>query len=134
TGMQVRRAPLVLALVGGRWHELYVIEEDHSFPDAVFVAQALWRRDLVSQDSAVVMGDSVVPALAAEYARANPDEYPLEPDEPENDEPSVIAVAELSLLGVQGGYASVEHYSDIHLPRTGERHELRRAMVDIGSG
>jgi len=134
TGLSVRRAPLALTRVGGRWHELYLVEEDHSFPDAIFIVQELWRRDLVSQDSALVLGDSLVPALAAQYARANPDQMPLAPDEPEDDDPSIIAVAELSLLDVQGRYASVERYSDLHLPRRRERHELRRAVVDIGRG
>lgn len=134
TGMEVRRAPLVLARLAGRWQELYVVEEDHSFHDAVFVAQALWRRDLVSHDSALVAGDAVVPALAAEYARAHPDELPLEPDEPEAEDPTIVAATELSLLDVQGGYASVEHYSDLHLPRIGERHEVRRTVVELASG
>lgn len=134
TGLEVRRAPLVLVRLAGRWQELYVVEEDHSFRDAVFVAQALWRRDLVSHDSAVVAGDAVVPALAAEYARTHPGALPLEPDELEAEEPSIIAITELSLLDVHGAYASVEHYSDLHLPRVGERHEVRRAVLGLASG
>lgn len=134
SGMEVRRAPLVLGRAGGRWHELYVLEEDHSFHDAVFVAQALWRRDLVTGDSAVVFGDGLVPRLAAEYARAHPEELPLEPDEPEAEEPSIVATGELSLLDLQGGYASIEHFSDVHLPRLAERHEIRRTVVELGSG
>ncbi len=134
TGLQVRRAPLALARVDGRWQELYIVEEDHSFPDAIFIVQELWRRDLVSQDSTLVLGDSLVPALAAQYARANPDEVPLEQDELEEEDPSIIAVAELSLLDVVGRYASVEHYADLHLPMRRERHELRRGVVDLSSG
>ncbi|MHB1224763.1 MAG: hypothetical protein ACYC2G_12095 [Gemmatimonadaceae bacterium] len=134
TGMEVRRAPLVLARLAGRWQELYVAEEDHSFHDAVFVAQALWRRDLVSDDSVLVSGDAMVPAMAAEYARGHPGELPLEPDEPEAEEPSIVAAAELSLLDLQGGYASIEHHSDLHLPHIGERHEVRRTVVELASG
>lgn len=133
-GLEVRRAPILLTRHDGRWRELYVTEEDHSFYDAVFVAQSLWWRDPVSQDSAAFFVDDVVPRLAAEYARAHPGQLPLEPDEPEADEPSIVATGELALLDLVGGYVSVEHFTDLHLPRLGERHELRRRVVELGSG
>ena len=41
----------------------------------------VWRRDLVSGDSAVVLEDSTVVRLAGAYARTHPDAEPLAPDE-----------------------------------------------------
>ena len=133
-GVEIRRAPLALARVDGRWQELYVTEEDHSFYDAVFTAQALWRRDLVRDDSVALFGDVTVPRLATAYARRHPDEVLLGPDEPEADDPRVTASTELVLLDVVGSYASVERYTDLHLGRGREQHEMRRSVVDLRSG
>src|SRR5687768_13946889 len=38
-GVELRRAPLFLARADGRFYELFVTEEDYSFPDAAFVSQ-----------------------------------------------------------------------------------------------
>lgn len=133
-GVEVLRAPLVLTVVEGRWQELYVTEQDFSFPSAVLTAQALWRRDLLSGDSLVVATDSVIPELALAYARAHPGELPLLPDEPADDDPATVASTEVWLYDVHGPYASVELYSDTHLPRGRVRHDIRRSVVELASG
>ncbi len=48
---------------------------------ALLVGERLYRRDLITGDSAVVFADTTVPRIAAAYAQAHPDERPLDPDE-----------------------------------------------------
>ena len=78
---EVRGEPLVLARYGGRWYEVYSADDDKSYDDALLVGQFLYRRDLLTGDSSLVFADTVVPRMAAAYARAHPDEKPLSPDE-----------------------------------------------------
>ncbi|HEU4631602.1 MAG TPA: hypothetical protein VFS08_17740 [Gemmatimonadaceae bacterium] len=133
-GVEVRRAPILLARLGGRLQELYVTEEDYSFYDALFLSQTVWRRDLVTGDSAVVFGDATVPRLALAYAREHPDDVPLEEDEDGADEPVASATLEVSLGDVLGPYLGVESYADLHPERGAERHRVRRAVVDLRTG
>ena len=65
---RVRGAPLVLANYDGRFYELYTADDDYSFPDASMVGERLYRRDLITGDSALVFADTVVPRFAKEYA------------------------------------------------------------------
>ena len=73
-GVRVRGEPLTLAHVDGRYYELYTADDDYSYPDALLLGARLYRRDLRSGDSAVVFVDTIVPRVAAAYARAHPDE------------------------------------------------------------
>ena len=43
-GVRVRGSPLVLAHYNGRFYEVYVADEDHSFYDAVFTTQRIPSR------------------------------------------------------------------------------------------
>ena len=78
---RVRGAPLVLARYDGRFFEVYGADDDRSYDDALLVGERLYRRDLITGDSALVFADTTVPRIAGEYARAHPDERPLSPDE-----------------------------------------------------
>src|SRR6185369_6289211 len=51
---RVRRSGILLAHFDGRFHELYVADDDRSFFDAVLVGERVYRRDILSGDSAVV--------------------------------------------------------------------------------
>lgn len=49
-GIKMRGSPLVLARLDGRFSELYVVDDDRSFEDALFVGQRLFQRDLITGD------------------------------------------------------------------------------------
>lgn len=133
SGVELQRAPIMLARLDGRLHQLYVTEDDFSFYDAVLVSQAVWRRDLVTGDSLLVFADTVAAAAARRWVAAHPDDRLLEPDEPEADEPRVTAIVEAALLDVHGPYAAIESFTDLHDER-GESHRTRRLVVDLRSG
>src|SRR3954469_24224265 len=80
-GVRMRSSPVLLARVDGRYQEIYLADDDHSFYDAVFVGQRLWRRDLITGDSIVVMSDTLIDAAARRWSRRHPDAELLDPDE-----------------------------------------------------
>ena len=133
-GLELRRAPLTLARVDGRFYELYVTDADRSFYDAVFVSQRLWRRDLLSNDSSVVFEDTAVERLATDYGRRHPDARPLGVDEEEAEYPVATATSDVAVVDVVGPYVTYESFADHH-PEDGlEVHEVRRGVVDLRSG
>lgn len=133
-GVRMRGAPLVLARTGGRFYELYVTDDDRSYYDAVLVGQRVYRRDLVTGDSAVVLADSLVPALAGDWEAAHPDARPLLPDEEASEHPSVQASSEITLVGVHGPYVSVEVDSDLDVEGTHRARTVRHAVADLRTG
>lgn len=137
SGVKLLGVPMVLARVDGRFHEIYVADDDRSFPDAIFVGQRLYSRDLVRGDSVELMADTVVPRLAAAYAQAHPGVAPLAPDEDASDDPHVNATAILEVLHVHGPYVSFEYHVDVET-HAGERrssyHRVRRGVLDGRTG
>ena len=132
--MRVRGTPMVLARLDGRFRELYVIDDDHSFENALFVGQRLFQRDILSNDSSEVFRDSLIPALAQRFARANPDARPLDPDEDPGEEPSITATAEVSVIGVHGPYLSLEYHVDTTGDSDDVWHMTRHLVVDLRTG
>lgn len=133
-GVRVRAAPLFLARFDGTFHEVWAADQDRSFASAVFTAQRLYRRDLAEADSVPLWEDPRPDRLAAAWARAHPDELPLEADEPADEEPELLASAEVALLDVHGPYASVERHYDQERAGRPPRHELRRSVLDLRTG
>lgn len=133
-GIRVRGAPMVLALVGGRFAELYVADDDQSFYDAVFVGQRLYKRDIISGDSMPIVSDTLMRLLARGYATANPDERPLAFDEEGSESPRTIASAEILVLDVMGPWVSYEHRTDVDIVGGSSSHGLRRGVVDLRTG
>jgi hypothetical protein len=133
-GVTVRGAPIALARFDGRLYELYVTDDDRSYYDAVMIGQRLYRRDLITGDSAAVVEDTAVAKLAAAYARAHPAQKRLEPHEEASDDPEIYATADLEIIGVHGPYLSFERHSDIGLPDGSEIHSIERGVVDLRSG
>ena len=130
-GIAVRGAPIALARIEGRLYELYVTDDDRSYYDAVMVGQRLYRRDLLTGDSAVVIEDTTVARLARAYAAAHPNETRLEPHENASDDPEIYATADIEIVAVHGPWLSYEHHSDIGLPDGSEIHSIRRGVVDL---
>ncbi len=133
-GIRMRGAPLVLARNGGRFHELYVADDDRSFYDAIFVGQRLFRRDLVSGDSVQLLSDGEVADMAERFAVEHPDERPLADDEEGAPNPRTSAMAELHLLDLHGPYASFEHLTDIDVRGGSSRHAAHGGVVDVRTG
>jgi hypothetical protein len=133
-GIRVRGAPMVLAEVGGRFAELYVADEDHSFYDAVFVGQRLYKRDLINGDSAALYGDTLMGILARSYAAANPDERPLSSDEQGSENPRTIGSAEIFVLDVLGPWVSYEYRTDVDVVGGTSAHGVRRGVLDLRTG
>jgi hypothetical protein len=130
----VRAVPIVLARLGTRWYELYAADDDYSYDDALLVGERLYRRDLLTNDSLAVFADTIVPRLAREYARAHPDEEPLEPNEEGEANPSTQATAEVDVLDVAGPYLSYEYHVDVDVPGSQAWHTTRRGVLDLRTG
>lgn len=131
SGILVRGAPLLLARLDGRFHELYLTDDDRSYFDAIFLGQRLWRRDLVTGDSLLVFEDSLVVALAVRHARDFPDAVPLAPDQDASDDPRTWASVELEILDVHGPYLSYEYHADVETRDGDESHLTNHGVLDL---
>jgi hypothetical protein len=132
--IRLRGSPMVLARLNGHFRELYVVDDDRSYEDAVFIGQRLYQRDLVSGDSTEIFRDTLVMKLAAAYARRNPDARLLEPDEDAAEEPSTSATADMSVLGVHGPYLSIEYHADTSGADNETWHMTRHIVIDLRTG
>jgi len=133
-GIRIRGAPLILGRVGGRFQEIYVADDDHSYYDAVFVGQHIFRRDIISGDSAELLADGEVADLAERFAKEHPDERQLGPEEEGAEHPRTYAAAELRVLEVHGPYASYEHLTDIDITGGTTLHAAHRGVIDLRNG
>lgn len=133
-GIRVRGAPLTLANFDGRYYEIFLTDDDRSFEDALLVGVRLYRRDLISGDSAVVFDDTIVPRMAREYGRAHPESRPLAPDEDGADDPPTQALADLEVVGLHGPYLSYEYHVDVTNRGADPWHATRRGVIDLRSG
>lgn len=134
SGVRMRRSPMLLTDVDGRFLELYLTDDDRSYYDAVIVGQRIFRRDLERGDSLVLQEDSTLAQLAREYAARHPGESPLAPDEDAAEEPSIHATTETELLDVAGPYLTFEQHVDIDVVGDRDQHVTRRGVVDVRTG
>ena len=132
--MRARGSAILLAEVDGRFHEVYVADDDRSFYNAVFIGQRVYRRDLITGDSAVIYEDSIIPGLARAYGVRHPSERQLAPDEEASESPRSMATVEVEVLGLVGPYLSVAYHSDTHLEQGDEFHSTRHGVIDIRAG
>jgi len=133
-GVRLRGSPIALSRVGTRFYEVYVADDDHSFYDAVFVAQRIYRRDLLTGDSVAVFADSSVGRLARRYAARHPEAEPLGPEDAASDDPRAVATGEIEILDAHGPYLSYEYRADVDVDEEPEVHATRRGVVDLRSG
>ena len=140
-GVRVRGSPLVLARYDGKFYEVYVADEDHSYYDAVFTSQRIYRRDLMTGDSVAVFLDSSVVAAARRYAVVHPNESPLASDEDAAEDPSTSVTGEVDIVDVHGPFLSFE-YRGAEASKSAvnggggasDRQVLRRGVIDLRSG
>ena len=133
-GPRVRRSAMLLAEVDGRFHETYLADDDRSYHDAVLVSQRVYRRDLVTGDSVVLLADGTIPRLADAWAARHPGDRPLAPDEDAAESPALHASTDTELLDVLGPYLSYEQHVDIDGAGAADQHVTRRGVVDLRTG
>ena len=133
-GTRVRRSGMLLTEHGGRFYELYLTDDDRSFFDAVILGQRVYRRDVASGDSLLLVGDSAIVALATDYAARHPHEYPLGPDEDAAEEPALHATTDTELLDASGPYLTIEQHLDVEAVGGRDQHVTRRSLIDVRDG
>ena len=133
-GIRVRGAPIDLAQVGGRFFELYVVDNDLSFTNADLVGQSVYRRDLRTGDSTIVFTDSMVPELAREYAHAHPGDHQLGRNEEPDEQPALRATATLDVDAAHGPFVSYSLHTDVERRGAALWHVSRRGVIDLRSG
>lgn len=132
--LTVRRSPMLLTEVAGRFYELYLTDDDRSFYDALFVGQRIYRRDLATGDSLLLFEDATLARLAADYAATHPNDAPLGPDDDASEDPSTTATTETELLDVAGPFLTIERHVDIDMRGDRDQHVTRRAVLDVRDG
>jgi len=132
--VRVRGAPLQLARVDGRFYELYVADDDRSYEEAVLIGQRIYRRDLVTGDSLLVYEDTVVPRLAAQYARLHPEDARLQPSDEASDDPFWRATTTIELVDLHGPFLSFSLHADVERDDAGPWHTSRRGVIDLSTG
>jgi hypothetical protein len=134
SGLRLRGVAMTLARVDGRFQEVYTVEDDHSFYDALFVGQAVFRRDLEAGDSVQVIADTLMPRLARAYQAAHPRERPLRPDEEANEYARTVATVEYTDFTLHGPYLSLAYRADIDVIGGVSSRDTRWLMVDLRDG
>src|SRR5438094_4586274 len=134
TRVKSRGAPLTLARYDGRFFELFLADDDGSYPDALLVGLRVYRRDLASGDSTVIFADSIVPRIARDYAAAHPAARPLAPDEDSADDPTTRATADLQVVDLHGPYLSFDYHVDVAVRGQDTWHAARRGVIDLRTG
>ncbi|MBA2686109.1 MAG: hypothetical protein H0U66_16610 [Gemmatimonadaceae bacterium] len=130
-GIRSRGSPLHLARYRGRYYEVYITDDDRSYTDALIVGQQMYRRDLLSDDSALVFEDTTISHIARWYGRSHPSDHPLEEDDDPDAEPHVTAQSELNTVAQHGQYLSYEYKANLSVTSSEEWHTARRGVVDL---
>ena len=133
-GMRSRGSAILLAELDGRFHEVYVTDDDRSFYNAVFIGQRVYRRDLITGDSVLIYEDSIVPDLARAWAARHPADRRLAPDEEGDETPRSMATVEVEVLAILGPFLSVAYHADTHLEQGEEYHSTRHGVIDVRDG
>jgi hypothetical protein len=134
-GLSVRSSPLLLTWDGQELHELFVTDDEVAWPDAVFLAQRLWRRSLISGDSIELASDSVISPLVGRYRAEHPGDPPLSDDEPLEVEPTETASSEFEILDAHGPYISWVRHLDVDVADSlSHRHERSWRVSDVRTG
>lgn len=134
SGLRVRRSPMLLTEHDGRFYELYLTDFDRSYYDAVILGQQVWRRDIASGDSLLLLDDSLLTSIADDYAARHPGEAPLDPEEDAAEDPSTHATTDLALLDAAGPFVTIEQHVDIDVAGSRDHHVSRRGVLDLRDG
>ena len=132
--IKVRGAPLQLARIDGRFHEIYVADDDRSHFEALIVGQRVFRRDLLTGDSVALFEDTTAVSLERWYRGEYPNDRRVSAEEEVSEHPIVEATAEIELLDAFGPYQSFEYHADGLIQGGAEWHVTRRGVIDLRNG
>ena len=80
-GIHARVSPLILTRAGNRYYQVYVAERIRTYQDAMFSAEPIYRRDIISGDSTLLWEDPKIDAWETVYLARHPSARPLDPDD-----------------------------------------------------
>ena len=132
--LRMRGSPILVARLDGRFHEVYVTDDERAYEDATFIGQRVWRRDLVRGDSVLVFEDTLAPAIARRWVGENAGARLLAPGDPHPEDPVASVIVEVSVVAVHGAYLSLEYHADVESESDRPWHTTRRSVVDLRSG
>jgi hypothetical protein len=132
-GIHARVSPLILTRAGGRYYEVFVGENTRSYEDAVFTAEPIYRRDLMTGDSTLIWQDQRIDAWEKVYLARHPGAQLVDPDSDEGDDVSLSATGEADILGVVGPYVLYTHRSTLENNQA-EQADTARGVIDIRVG
>lgn len=132
-GIHARVSPLILTKANGRYYEVFVGETTRSYEDAVFSAEPIYRRDLMTGDSSLVWEDAKIRAWEKAYLARNPAAHLLEPGDDPNDDVSFSATGEADILGALGPYLLYTRRSTLENANV-ERADTARGVIDMRVG
>jgi hypothetical protein len=132
-GIHARVSPLILTRAGGRYYEVFVGENTRSYEDAVFTAEPIYRRDIITGDSTLLWQDAKIDAWERVYLARHPRARLLDPDSEGGDDVSLSATGEADILGVVGPYLLYTHRSTLETDRA-EQSDSARGVIDIRVG
>ena len=132
--LKIRGAPLQLALLRGRFHEIYIADDDRSHYEAVIVGQRVFRRDLLTGDSVAIFEDTTAASLERWYREEHPNDPRVSAEDEVSEHPIVEATAEIGLLDAFGPYQSYEYRADGVIQGGAEWHVTRRGVLDLEKG
>jgi hypothetical protein len=132
--LKIRAAPLQLARLRGRFHEIYVADDDRSHYEALIVGQRVFRRDLQTGDSVAIFEDTTAASIERWYRGEHPNDPRVSAEEEVSEHPIVEATAEIGLLDAFGPYQSYEYHADGLIQGGAEWHVTRRGVIDLEKG
>ena len=132
--LKIRGAPLQLARLSGRFHEIYVADDDRSHYDALIVGQRVFRRDLLTGDSVAIFEDTTAASIERWYREEHPNDPRVAAEEDVSEHPMVEATDEIELLDAFGPYQSYEYHADGVIQGGAEWHVTRRGVLDLAKG
>ena len=132
--LKIRAAPLQLARLRGRFHEIYVADDDRSHYEALIVGQRVFRRDLHTGDSVAIFEDTTAASIERWYRDEHPNDPRVSAEEDVSEHPIVEATAEIGLLDAFGPYQSYEYHADGLIQGGAEWHVTRRGVLDLERG
>jgi hypothetical protein len=129
--IKIRGAPLQLVRLGGRFHEIYVADDDRSHYEALIVGQRVFRRDLLTGDSVAIFEDTTAASIERWYRDEHPNDPRVPAEEDVSEHPIVESTAEIELLDAFGPYQSYEYHADGLIQGGAEWHVTRRGVLDL---
>jgi hypothetical protein len=126
-GISAQSSPIILTSADDRFYEVYVDDVTRSYEDALFTAEPIYSRELLTGKRRLLLQESLLSAWEKAYLSAHPGAKLLDPDEDGSDEVSVMAIAEVDILGVAGPYVLYDRRVSL------ERDDYQQADSSVGA-